>query len=512
VRKGAGFLGGAAILAGAGILCRVLGVVIRIPLANIVGNYGMGIYQMVFPLYALLLIVSSAGVPVAISKMVAKRGNTHESRRILLNSVVLLGFIGLVVSALFIIFSYQIAHFQGDRHVGVIYIAIAPAIFFVCIISALRGYFQGLQNMVPTGLSQVIEQIIKLVFALSLAAVLIKFSVIWAVFGAILAVTIAEIAALLFLIALYIFSKKKTAPAAGVRETRGKILSFSLMWDILKQSIPITLMSAIFPLILVLDSMFVIKMLGGGKEATQLFGIQSGTVHTMINLPAVLAIALATAVVPTVSALLKAKKVQELRQKMAVSVQITALIALFFTVFYLFFPQQIIDLLYHGAFREAPNQLGIATNLMRIESALIFLMGLSAVFTAMLQGADKAKLPLIALLIGGIVKIIFQFSMIGAIGIYAVSIGNVLCFSIAAILNTIFALKYIKIKRGLALKLSRFGFLALVFVFGVRLLVIIMPAGRMWLLLSGSISFGMYAILLALFGFLRFNKNMVGNT
>jgi len=504
-----GFLTGAAVLAVAGISCRVIGVIIRIPLANIVGNYGMGIYQMVFPLYALLLIISSAGVPVAISKMVAREGNTTESRRILLNAVILLGFIGAIVSALFVIFSFQIAAFQGHRAVGVIYIAIAPSVFLVCVIAAFRGYFQGLQNMVPTGLSQIIEQTVKLIFALLLAFLFIKISVVWAVFGAILAVTLSEIVALGFLVVLYLCSKK--GGRGGERSTHKTKVSFKLMVEILKQSVPITLMSAVFPLILVIDSMFVIKMLAaGGAEhttATQLFGIQSGAVHTLINLPAVLAIAIATAVVPTVSALLKAQKTDELRKKMSLSVAITVVISLFFTAFYMAFPTQIIDLLYHGAFREAPEQLKLATNLMRIESALIFLMGLSAVFTAMLQGADKSKLPLVALLIGGVAKLIFQFALIKSpLGIYAVSLGNVLCFSIAAALNTIFALRYIKIKSGLISNLSRFVFMALVFMLSMRFLVIVMPTKSVWVLLSGAVAAILYAILLALFGFLRFNK------
>ena len=135
--KSGNFLTGAAILAAAGIICRLLGVIMRVPLANIVGNFGLGIYQLVFPLYALLLVVSSAGFPIAISKMVAKEkvaGNIPETRRILLNSVILLGIIGAIVSAIFMIFSYQIAGVQGNRDVGVIYLAIAPSVFLVCII------------------------------------------------------------------------------------------------------------------------------------------------------------------------------------------------------------------------------------------------------------------------------------------------------------------------------------------------------------------------------------------
>ena len=207
-----GFFTGAAILALAGIICRLLGVVIRIPLANIVGNYGMGLYQMVFPLYALLLVVSGAGFPVAISKMVAREqaaGNPKECKRILLNSVILLGIIGAVVTALFMALAYHIAAFQGNRDVGVIYLGIAPSVFLVCIISAFRGYFQGKQNMLPTATSQILEQLVKVAAGITLAVLFIKISVVWAVFGAILAVTISETAALLYLILLYLISLRK---------------------------------------------------------------------------------------------------------------------------------------------------------------------------------------------------------------------------------------------------------------------------------------------------------------
>ena len=521
MKPGSSFLTGAAILAAAGIICRLLGVVIRIPLANIVGNFGMGLYQMVFPLYSLLLIVSSAGVPVAISKMVAREkvaGDLRQCRRILLNSVVLLGVIGAAVSALFMVFAYQIAGVQGNRDVGVIYLGIAPSVFLVCIIAAFRGYFQGFQNMIPTAASQIIEQVVKVAAGITMAVLFIKISVVWAVFGAILAVTVSELIALAFLLIIYFISLRKKSPGtnkspSAKRSSKGS-LSVGTMWQILKQSFPVTLMASVFPLILVLDSMLIINMLTSAgtasKEATQLFGISSGAVHTLINLPAVLAAAIATAIVPAVSALMKQDKIEELRAKMSLSVKITLLISIFFTAFYLAFAPKLIDLLYHGAFKEEPGHLTLAGRLLKIESALIFLIGISSVFTAMLQGADKAKFPLIALLLGGAAKIAFQFSMIKSIGIYAVSLGNVICFTIAAILNTIFALHFIKIKRGLSQNAVRMTALAAVFALAVGLLAYFMPQNRWWVILSGALSLIIYAILVAMFGYLRFNKLNVG--
>ena len=509
-RKNA-FLTGAMILAAAGLICRALGVIFRIPLANIVGNFGMGLYQMVFPLYSLLLIVSSAGVPVAISKMVAREkveGNYEQCKRILLNAIVLLGAIGAVVSALFMIFSHQIAHLQGNGDVGIVYLAIAPSVFLVCFIAAFRGYFQGLQNMVPTAVSQITEQVIKVAVGITLAAVLIKVSVVMAVFGAILAVTISEAAALVFLVVTYLAKHKKLKVDKAKLKIKGAV-KFPLMWQILKASAPITLMAAVFPLILVFDSMVVINLLKAagesGKAATQLYGIQSGAVHTLINLPAVLGVALATAIVPTVASLFKQNKTEELRTKCALTVKIIFLLAMFFVILYAVFSKPILDLLYHKAFSENREHFGIAANLLRIEAVMVLFMGLTSVFGAMLQGLDKAKFPLIALAAGGAVKIVFELSLIKTIGIYAVSIGNVLCFFVAAVINIIFALKYVKVKGALVKNLAKAAALVGGVSGGLFLLAKVMPDNRWWVLLSSAVAVLAYAGAVLLLRF--FNKD-----
>ena len=522
-----GFLTGAALLAFAGVFSRLIGVIFRVPLTNIVGNFGMGLYQMVFPLYSLLLIISSAGIPVAISKMVASenvKGDIRACRRILVNAVFLLGFIGLAVSAVFIGCAYPIASLQGNKDVGIIYIAIAPSVFLVCIIAAFRGYFQGLQNMVPTAASQIIEQVAKVAAGVTLAVVFIKVSVVWAVFGAILAVTISEVVALLFLVGIYLFSLgKKTKAVRNIsREKIKRYLDFKLMWSILKQSFPITLMASVFPLLLVFDSMVVINMLTAAgvthKTATQLFGISSGSVHTLINLPAVIGVAIATAIVPMVSGLLKQNKVEELRDKMALAVKITVLISMFFLVCYFVFAEKIIDLLYHGAFKDNSEHLKTAGRLMKIESTMILFMSVSAVFTAMMQGAGKSKFPLIALAIGGAAKIGFELAFLKtSLGIYSVSIGNVICFAIAAALNAAFALRYVKIKKGLTIVVLKCAGLAAALFVLTRILDYVLPDNRWWVLLSGSAAFLFYVIfayVLRLFDKFQkksFNEEPVGN-
>lgn len=504
------FLKGAFILACAGIICRVLGVVFRIPLTNIVGNFGMGLYQMVFPLYSLLLIVSSAGVPVAISKMIAR--NDADSKKILVNALVLLGVIGLIISALFAIFSHGIAALQGNKDVWIIYVAIAPSVFLVCIISAFRGYFQGLQNMVPTAVSQIVEQTIKMAVGITLALILKSHGIVWSVFGAILAVTASETAALLFLGFLYFKSGKK-------QETKQikAALDKKIMLQILKQSLPITAMASIFPLILVFDSMVIINLLKvagrSSEEATQLFGIQSGTVHTLINLPAVIGVALSTAVVPTISSLLKQDKQKEMRTHAALAIKLAVLIAVFFVVFYLFFANRIIDLLYHNAFSDKKEHFTIAAHLLKIESVMILLMGLSMVFAAMLQAADRSKLPLISLAVGGSVKVAFELIFITTpMGIYAVSISNVLCFGLSSAITTVFALRRFKIKGKFLRVAVKVTTLTIVYILVLWMLGAMLPGGRWWIILIGAIGTGTYGIMVFLLKLFDVSEKEVFNS
>jgi len=353
--------------------------------------------------------------------------------------------------------------------------------------------------MVPTAVSQIIEQTIKMAVGITLAVMLVKSSIVLAVFGAILAVTVSELIALGYLWITYLFSKKEKVI---IKEKR-KLFDKKIMKEIIKHSLPITAMATIFPLILVFDSLVIINLLkaagASGEEATQLFGIQSGAVHTLINLPAVIGVALATAVVPAISSLLKQDKQKEVRTHAALAIKLTILISIFFVVFFLLFADMIIDLLYHNAFKNNEEHFKIATRLLRIESAMILLMSLSMVFSAMLQAADKSKWPLIALAIGGGAKIIFELIFITTpMGIYAVSISNVICFGIAATMNTFFALRRFKIKGKFMRVALKVGALSTGYLASLFLLNLVIPNGRWWLILVGALGTILYSFLIYL--------------
>ena len=179
------FVFSAVILAISGIFCKILGAIYKIPLSNILGSQGMGIYYLVFPIYAFFLTLTSSSFTTAISKIVSKQ--MADNKKLLAYktfkaSLILLVFLGLIASIFLSIFSYFIAKLQGETNAYICYLIIAPSILLVAIICAFKGYFQGLQNMTPTALSQVIEQLIKLFTGFLLASLLVKkalFLVLW---------------------------------------------------------------------------------------------------------------------------------------------------------------------------------------------------------------------------------------------------------------------------------------------------------------------------------------------
>ncbi len=441
-----GFIKGAVILTAAGVICRLLGVAFRIPLSNIVGNYGIGLYQLVFPLYSLLLIISSAGMPVAISKMIARvREDRLKCKKILFNALLSLSIVGAVISALFIIFARQIAELQGNQDVWSLYIAIAPAVFFVCFISAFRGYFQGLNNMVPTAISQIVEQLVKVGVGLTLAFLLISKGIVWAVLGAIIAVSVSEFFGVLVLWIIYLRKRKNQKE----KIKSGSMFSWKIIKDIFITSAPITIMSLIFPLVLMFDSFFIVNALtnNGVNNATELYGIASGAVHTLINLPTVVGLAIAAALIPVVSRYYKQNKMMQVKSKAWQSIIIAFVFGIFSAFVLFIFPKFILQLLYGGAFSGRPEELQIGIDLLRIESLAVIFISLTQVISSVLQGIDKSKWPMLGLLTGGTCKVLFEIFFIKELGIMAVSISNVLCFATALLVNVIILINFMRKRR-----------------------------------------------------------------
>ena len=300
-------VGGISVLGLAGLICKVVGVLYRIPLANIIGGEGMGLYQQVFPAYNLLLTITSAGIPVAISRMVSHYvtvGQVKNARKVFTSALRLLTVLGVVTTVILLLLSRSIASLVGTPEGFLSYMCIAPSLLFVCVMSAFRGYMQGRRHMMPTAVSQLIEQVGKVAVALPFASVGFQRGG-WTMgsAGALLGTSLAECAAMLYMIVKYRFTKEEPLPPA---EGDGGISFAQMAKRIVFISIPITLGACIVPLASTIDSATLKNLMTAAgmdsSEARIRYGMYSGMVITMINVPTALAMAMSTNLVPDIAA------------------------------------------------------------------------------------------------------------------------------------------------------------------------------------------------------------------
>ena len=165
-------VGGMTVLGITGIICKLVGVLFSIPLTWLIGADGMALFQLVFPTYNLLLTISSAGLPVAISRMVSHclaKDDPRNAKRVFRIALLMLTVLGLICTILMLVGNQFLANRVGEPQAAAGYVAIAPCLAMVCMLSAFRGFMQGQQNMVPTATSQIIEQVGKVFISLPLA-------------------------------------------------------------------------------------------------------------------------------------------------------------------------------------------------------------------------------------------------------------------------------------------------------------------------------------------------------
>lgn len=445
------FFKGALILIIFNLIGKAIGAVYRIPLANILGSQGMGQYQLVFPLYCLILTISTSGIPVAISKMVAEfnvQKRYTDAKKLLYISIFLLSLVSILGFLFVISFSKIIANFQGNSECYICYYGIAPSILFVGVISAFRGYFQGNLNMIPTALSNFLEQVFKMVFGLMLARYLLPLGVTYAVMGALIGISLSEFISFVFLIIYYLFYSKRFKQLRNDNVMSYKKLSKGLIG----LSVPITLGGLISPLTSMVDSLIVVNLLIltglSSGIATSLLGLQAGVVEPLINLPTVIAISISTVLLPNISGLSASGNKEKIVELIKKSVQISLSISMAFAICYIIFGSQILNFLYGKSLLV--EELVLSTKLLFLACINIIFLSLVQVFAGILQGLGEAKYTVKSLLIGCIVKTILETILVSikAINIYGVVISAGACYFI------IFTLNYSKVKKVVDFKLS----------------------------------------------------------
>lgn len=309
------FLAGAIIISVGGFVSKLLGAVYRIPLTNILGGEGMGIYQMVYPLYCILLTVSASGIPTGISRLISSGRGTGAERQ----AFRLYGAVGVIGMLIMFVLSAPLAALQTEPAIKLCCQLLCPSVFFVSLLSVVRGYFQGKGNMLPTATTEIMEQVIKVAFGVAFSY-LFRDNLPLAVASTLLAVTISEIISTGVAL-LWYFKKRSKPPLYRVQSVPVK--------SILRFTVPLTLTAIALPVSQLFESIIAVRLLRAGAEnATALYGVFSGCAITIINLPVSITYGLAASSVPQISPLAESGDMAGAKKKAFKSLAITLAVSL----------------------------------------------------------------------------------------------------------------------------------------------------------------------------------------
>lgn len=442
------FVKGAFILGLAGLICKVIGAFFRIPLYNMLGD-GMQYYEAVYPYYSTLLVISTAGLPTAISRMVAERtavGDLLGAKRVFYQSQVLLTIVGVVTAALM----YFGADFLARSTVGPLaapsFRVMSPSLLIVSILCSYRGYLQGLQQMTGTAMSQLTEQVGKLTIGLYLAAKWMPRGLEYGAMGAVAGVTIAELLALFVAGAFYLFRKRdhELSDYAQIENSGDK----GIIRAMLTIAIPVTIGAAVMPITGIVDAMLIkntLMNIGFDEAAASMryVALRSNVIN-IINMPAALTIALAMSLVPAVSAARIANDQKTIHTVSAMGIKLAMFIGIPCAVGLFALSAPVIDLLY----TIDEQRLDIASALMRTSAIGVIFLSLVQTLTGILQGAGKQYIPMINLFIGGVVKVVLMLTLMRnpAIEIQGAAISTVACYTVAGVLDAIYLIRFTKLK------------------------------------------------------------------
>ncbi len=452
--------GGAMILGTCMIIGKVFGLVYRLILPNMIGPQAMGLYGMAHSVYTILLAISMAGIPVAVSKLISSDIALGDKQGALKTFNVAFWIVtgtGLFFTLILITGAPFIAtHITGDPRAYLSLQAVAPAIAAASLMSALRGYFQGLQRMTNTAISQLLEQFIRVLAILIFAYLLLPFGQIYAAAGAAFGNFVGAFIGFLYLLFRYFRTPFVSASleSSNIQDqflpetTRASDSFLQIMKHILFFSFPIIIGNLVMPVMNLIDATLVVNRLTQAGfsqgQATELFAYLNQYANPIVMFPGTLGMALAMSLVPTISESFARMDMVRLRHKAKLAIRFAVIIGFPSFIGLFFLAEPIVLLIF-------PNSPGAAVPLTFLAPAVLFLL-LKYATTGILQGMSLTMIPVRNFAFGAAFKIMLTLWLTGIepINIRGAAIGTLLAYFIASMLN----LRKVKEKTGLLLSLK----------------------------------------------------------
>jgi stage V sporulation protein B len=440
------FFHGAIILSAAVAIVKLIGALFKIPLGNLLDGSGMGHFNVAYSVYNVLLVISTAGLPVAVSKMVAERrakGKVGEINKITRVAMFIFFSIGIAGSLIMFIFAQQFANLMESPNSVHTIRAIAPAGFFVAVMSVFRGYYQGMSNMYPTAVSQVIEALCKLILGYSLAYMLIKngYTQEIAAAGAIIGVMAGTLLGAGFLLLRKAFDKNP--PEGSVTASRS---SKELARELLAIAIPITIGSGVLALTNFIDTALVMRKLQSSAgfteaEAIWMYGAY-GLAHILFNFPSSFIVPFSVSVVPAISAAIVRNEQKSASRTIESAMRLTSMLALPAAAGLSVLSGPILNLL----FSNRPDEAAVATIPLTILAIAVFFNCVVMLSNSVLQSLGKVRIPVYTMLAGAVVKIFANWNLVGIpeININGAPVGTCLCYLTIMVLNLIVISRILK--------------------------------------------------------------------
>ncbi|MFA0816639.1 MAG: polysaccharide biosynthesis C-terminal domain-containing protein [Anaerofustis sp.] len=442
------YLTSAAILAAGGIFAKVLGIFFKSPLNTIIGDYGLGLYGYPYPLYTTFLAISIAGLPVAVSKMIAERvsiGNYRGAYKVFHVAFSAMLILGIVASGLMFLgaqFFIDAFNWPQDTYYSILTLSFAP--FFVALISAFRGFFQGMQSMSFSSGSQIIEQIARVGIGLSLAVILTNsYGIAYGAAGATFGATVGAIVAFLFLLISFLRFRKKQMNMIELQledtgESNRRILKALVLL-----AIPIACGSLINTVMELINSATLSTCLQNAgvsqKAATVLYAQLEQKAQTLINVPLVIGSALASSLVPAISeSYIRGDKVKIL-QKTTLAIKIAFLVSIPSSVGLSVLSEPITSMVFLGK--------GDGYQMLTWLAYVVVFTIVMSTLQGILQGSGRFYKPLKNMAFGALLKFLLNIALISRpeIGVYGAVASSIIASFVIFLLNYLDVKKYVGI-------------------------------------------------------------------
>ncbi|MBQ9505333.1 MAG: polysaccharide biosynthesis protein [Lachnospiraceae bacterium] len=513
------FQGG--ILAIAGVITRIIGLFYRVPVTNIIGDEGNGYYAAAYQIYNIMLLISSYSLPIAISKIVSARysrkqyGNSSQ----VFKGGLLFAFVsgGIVCLLVFFEADFFAGKLMSEQMSAIALRIFAPTLLIVAIMGVIRGYFQGMGTMIPTAVSQIIEQIVNAVVSILAARALYGYGMkvaallqndhyapAYGAAGSTLGTSAGALAGLLFLIfMLLVLSSTLSELRRNEENPQAEPLSY-IVKLIIMTAVPVIMSTAIYNISDVLDNGIFNKIMtlkGRGIEKTSIWGVYSGKYKLLMNVPIALSNAMSASTVPTLAASMAAGDLKAARRRTNYAMRFTMLIAFPCAVGLAVLADPILTMLFSG-------EQALAAALIRAGAVSIIFFSISTLSNGILQGINRMQIPVINSVLSLIVHLALLYVMLDKfdLGIYAVLIGNTLFALFMCILNQIAIRRFLnyaqEIKRTFLVPFISAALMGVI-VFGVYKLFALFAGNMLSTLISIVIGVGVYSIAIMKLGGVR---------